>query len=552
LEEITSAIRLIGAEAERPGLRLPTVLELRDSGCARGPDRALERVDLRVAEGDMHLLVGERGAGKSTVLELFAGLAWPDRGQLLVRSWPTWIEGPGDALELAVGHVAEEPALVPGFTVAESVVLGAEPGRCGRLARRRAAAEVSELAGRLGVTVEPRARMRDLGVGERRLVEVLALAWRGVEVLLLDEPTTGLSSGETARMLAALDSLRSIGKCLLIASRSPGELLDLADVVTVLRQGASVATMVAGGAGRRRIAEMVSEARQPLQVERLAARVGEAVLQVKGLWVAEGREEPVAGVDLDVHGGEIHGLIDTTGHGALALAEALVGLCQHDGGRVYLGNDDLTRLGVPARRALGLGYLPPPDEPGGLVGSLRLWENTALGPRRRGGPRLPGPAPRRALAAIAAEHAARMGVDAHPSTLASQLTRGERQLMALARELDGPPGMLVAASPTRGLGRRQAELVWARLREARDAGAAVLLATADTEELLATADRVTVMAGGRVAGELDGRWLSESELARAMALSPSGFLPSRLSAQPPPGAPPEPPRLLGPVPGWVR
>jgi general nucleoside transport system ATP-binding protein len=529
LEAIATAVRLVGAEPEYSGPRPPTVLELRDTGCARGPDRALERVDLRVAEGDMHLLVGERGAGKSTVLELFAGLAWPDRGQLLVRNWPTWIEGPGDALDLAIGHVAEQPALVEDFTVACSVVLGSEPGRLGHLARRRAARQVGELAGRLGVTVEPRARVRDLDTGKRRLVEVLALAWRGVEVLLLDEPTTGLDSGGTARMLAALDGLRAIGKCLLIASRAPGELLDLADVVTVLRQGRSVATM-ATGSGRRRLAEMVSEPRRPQRAAPPVVRAGETVLQVKGLWVTEGRAEPVAGVHLEVRGGEIHGLIDTTGQGALVLAEVLAGLRQQDGGRVYLGNDDLTRLGVPGRRTLGLGYLPPPDEPGGLVGSLRLWENAALGPHRRGGLRPPWPAPRRALSAITAGHAARMGVDADPSTFACQLTRGERQLMALARELDGPPAMLVAACPTRGLDRRQAELVWARLREARAAGAAVLLATADTEELLATADRVTVMAGGRVAGELDGGWLSESELARAVALSPSGFPPSRLSA----------------------
>ena len=549
MEEITRAVRVIGgAEQERPGLRLPTVLELRDAGCARGPDRALERVDLRVAEGEMHLLVGERGAGKSTVLALFAGLAWPDRGQLLVRNWPTWIDGPGDALDLDIGHVAEEPALVERFTVASSVVLGTEPGRCGHLAQRRAARQVTELASRLGVTIPPWARVRDLGIGDRRLVEVLALARRGVEVLLLDEPTSGLGSGETARLLAALDSLRSIGRCLLIASRSPGELLDLADGITVLRQGSSVATMAAGGAGRQRAVELVSEARQPAAAPRPAVTVGETVLQVKGLWVTEGPHEPVAGVDLDVHEREVHGLIDTTGNGALALAEAVAGLRPHDGGRVYLGNDDLTRLGVRARRALGLGYLPPADEPGGLVGSLRLWENTALGPHRRGGLRRPGPASRRALSAVAAEQASRMGVDAHPSTLACQLTRGERQLLALARELDGPPGMLIAACPSRGLGRLQAEQLWARLREARDAGTAVLLATADTEELLALADRVTVMAGGRVAGELDGRWLSESELARAVALSPSGLLPTR----PPGPLPPEPPRLSGPVPGWVR
>jgi simple sugar transport system ATP-binding protein len=563
MEEITGAVRVLGeAEQERSAARPPTVLELCDAGCARGPDRALERVDLRVGEGDMHLLVGERGAGKSTVLELFAGLAWPDRGQLLVRNWPTRICGPGDALDLGIGYVPEEPARLERLTIAERVVLGSEPGRCGHLDRRRAVRQVRELASRLGIAIEPRARARELSLADRRLVEVLALARRGVEVLLLDEPTSGLGSGDTARLLAALDGLRSIGRCLLIASRSPGALLDLADRITVLRQGSSVATMPASGDGRRRAAGLVREARRPLAGQRPAASVGETVLQIKGLWVAEPRKEPATGVDLEVHRGEVHGVIDTTGQGALALAESVAGLRHHDGGHVYLGDDDLERLSAHGRRALGLGYLPPPDEPGGLVGSLRLWENTALGPHRRGGLRPPRPAPRRALVAITADHAARMGVDADPSTLAGRLTRGERQLMALARELDGRVAVLdgrvavlVAACPTRGLDRRQAELVWARLREARDAGAAVLLATTDTEELLATADRVTVMAGWRVAGELDGCWLCESELARAMAPSPSGSQPDRLWAQAPdqpPDQPPEPSGLVGPAPGWPR
>ena len=334
MEEITRAARVPGgAAAERPARRLPTVLELRDAACERGPDRALEQVDLEVAEGELHLLVGERGAGKTTVLELFAGLARPSRGQLLVRDWPTWLDGPGDALELAIGHVAEQPASPDHLTVAETVVLGSEPGHCGHLARRRAARLVAEHAARLGVTVEPRARMGDLGVGERRLVGVLALAWRDVEVLLLDEPTTGLGSGETARMLAALEGLRSRGRCVVIASRAPGELLDLADGITVLRQGRSVGTL-AGGGSRRRIAELAGEASWPRQPARPPRPVGHVTLRVTGLRTGGGRAEPVAGLDLDVRGGEIHGLIDATGNGAVAVAEVVAGLRRRDGGRV--------------------------------------------------------------------------------------------------------------------------------------------------------------------------------------------------------------------------
>jgi len=557
LEEISRTVRVIGgAGPEQPGPRLPTVLELRAVGCRRSPDRALERVDLQVAQGDLHLVTGERGSGKSTVLELLAGLAWPDRGELVVRGWPTRIDAPGVALDLGIGYVAEEPALVERFTAAESVVLGAEPGRGGHLARRRAAKQVAALAAWLGVPIEPRARVRQLGLGVRRLVEVLALAWRGAEVLLLDEPTAGLGPGETDRVLTALDNLRSIGRTLLVASRSPGELLDLADCVTVLREGRSAATVTAGKAGRQRAAELLAEARHPVTVTWPAGTtVGEVVLQVKGLWVTEGSEEPVAGVDLDVRQAEIHGLVDTAGRGPLALAETLGGLRLPDGGRVYLGNEDVTRASVHVRRRFGLGYLPPADEPGGLVGSLSLQENTALGPHRRGLLRPPGLPSRRALAALAAERAASVGVAARPRTLACQLSRGERQLLTLARELGGPPAALVAACPTRGLGNGAAERVWRRLRAARDAGVAVLLVTADPEEVLALADRVTVMAGGRVAAELDGRWLSESELIRALDAPPAEATPSAGSAPVGTASAGSAPAAAGPagtVPEWVR
>ncbi len=492
------------------------MVELRGVGCRHGHTRALERADLQVTEGDLHLVIGERGAGKTTLLELLAGLAQPDRGQLLVRNWPTRIESPGAALELDIGYAVEDPPLVERFSVAESVVLGAEPGRGGHLARRRARKRVADLAGRLGVTLDPRAPVRRLGLGERRLVELLALAWRGVGVLLLDEPTTGMEPGEAAQLRSALDNLRAPGRTLLVASRAPGELLAIADRITVLRDGVTVATLPGGDGGRERAAALLAEARRPAIVARpRIPPAGKAVLQVKGFWVTEGGQELVADADLDVHEGEVHGVVDGSGRGPLELAKALAGLRPFDGGRVYLINEDIALTSVRDRRALGLSYLPPADGPDALIGSLRLWESAALSPHPRGRLGRLGLLPRRALAAVAAEQAASVGVAAHPRLHGRLLSRGERQLLALARALSGPPLALVAACPTRGLGRREAERVWARLRAAKDAGVAVLLVTADPDELLALADRVTVMAAGKVAEELDGRWLSESELGRA-------------------------------------
>ncbi len=537
MEEATRAVRVIGrSEQARPGPHRPTVLEMRGVGW-RGADRtsALQRVDLQVVAGHLHLLIGERGAGKTRVLELLAGLAQPDRGQLLVRNWPSRIESPGAALELDIGFAVEDPSLVESFSVAESVVLGAEPGRAGHLARRRARKQVAELAGRLGISLDPRARIRHLTLGQRRMVEVLALAWRKVEVLLLDEPTTGVDHGEAVQLRRALEYLRSLGRTLLVASRDPGQLLATADRITVLRDGATVAALPGSDSGRERAAALLAEARRPAVVARpvtvahlspvappATAPPGEAVLQVRGLWVMEGTEEPVAGVDLDVHRGEVHGVVGNGGRGPLELVEALAGLRLPEGGRVYLGNEDVVRSSVRARRALGLGYLPPADGPDALVGSMRLWENAALGSHRHGRLQRLGLLSRRALGAVAVEQAASVGVDAHPRLRVHMLSRGERQLVALARELGERPVALIAACPTRGLGRRAAERVWAQLRAARDAGVAVLLASADPDELLALADRVTMLAGGKVAAELDALWLSEAELVRELAAGTGG------------------------------
>jgi general nucleoside transport system ATP-binding protein len=523
VEETTRAVRVIGgSEPGRPGLRRATALELRAVGCRRGRTRALERVDLQVTQGDLHLLTGERGAGKTTVLELLAGMAQPDRGQLLVRNWPTRIESPAAALELDIGYAVDEPPSLGRLTVAESVVLGAEPGRAGHLARGRARKQVAELAGRLGVQLDPRLRVRRLSLGERRLVELLALAWRGVGVLLLDEPTTGVEPAAAARLLSAMERLRSPGRTLLVASRAPGPLLEIADRITVLRDGATVQTVPGGRSGRERAAALLARPRRPAATRPKAAPGGEAVLQVKGLWVTRDGEELVAGADLNVREGEIHGVVDRSGRCPLELAEAVAGLRPLDGGRVYLVNEDVARAGVRARRALGLAWLPPAGGPDALIGSLRLWENAALGQHPAGRARPLGLLSRRALAAVAAEQAASAGVAANPRRPARLLSREQRQLLALARELGQGTLALVAACPTRGLGRRAAERVWARLRAARDRGVAVLLATADHEELLALADRVTVLAGGKVAATLDGRSLSEADLVGTLDTAAGG------------------------------
>jgi ABC-type uncharacterized transport system ATPase subunit len=486
----------------------PAAVELRGISRRYGRALALDRVDLELARGELHLLAGGRGAGKSALLRLLAGVERPDGGQILVDGEPRRIDSPRAALRLGIGALLERPALAGALTVAESVVLGAEPGRL-LLRRRRAAARVAELGERLGLALDPAARVGALDLAERRQVELLALEHRGARVLLLDDWLAGLNGDRAAELLAVLARLRADGRTMLLAARPDGAAAELADRVTRLEDGRLAGPPAAGTGG--------TAPPRPARPPRGQPR-GEPLLQIKGLWVADRGREPVAGADLSVRQGEIYGLAGAAGAGQAALLAALVGRCRTEAGRIYLGDDDVTGASVGARRQLGLAYLPAPYQAGGLLGALTLWENAALGQQRRPWCCRRGLLDRRALRAAAVEQAAGAGVGApDPRVPGWRLTRGERQRLVLARELAVRPALLVAARPTHGLDRASAALLWQRLRQAAGAGLAVLLWSTDPEELLAVADRVGVMAGGRIAAELADPGLDAAELARAVA-----------------------------------
>jgi general nucleoside transport system ATP-binding protein len=474
---------------------------IRLCGISRRHGRALvlDRVDLELLPGELHVLAGGRGAGNSTLLRLLGGLEWPDSGQILVRGEPRRIDSPRAALRLGIGALLERPAVSETLTVAESVVLGAEPGRV-LLGRRRAAQRVEALGVQLGLTLDPHAGVSALTRGERRQVELLALVHRGTSVLLVDDWFAALNQGQAEELLAVLARLRAAGCTVVVATRPTDALLELADRVTRLEDG--------------RLAGDRSTTARP----RSSPARGEPLLQVKGLWATNRAGEAVAGADFGVRLGEIYGLAGAAGEGQAALIEAVVGLCRAEIGRVYLGDDDVTGASVAARRRLGLAYLPSPSQAGGLIGRFTLWENAALG--QQGRPRYSrhGLVDRRALRTAALEQAATVAVRVPgPGLRAWRLAPGEQQRLVLARELAGRPTLLVAARPTHGLDPASTELLWRRLREAARAGLAVLLWSTDPEEVVSLADRVGVMAGGRVAAELDAANLTAADLVRALA-----------------------------------
>ena len=496
----------------------------------------LDDVSLDVAPSEVVAIVGENGAGKSSLMNVLYGLYRPDAGEVRVRGRPVALKGPRDAIHLGIGMVHQHFMLVPALTVAENVVLGREPRRRGLLDLRRAAEEVSDTSKRLGLSIDPGARVEDLAVGAQQRVEIVKALHRGAEVLILDEPTAVLTPQESDELQKVVRRLADAGRSVIFISHKLREVLSLADRIAVMRRGRKVAEVAARDASLESVAEMMvggEMARRAPAV--VGARpldqaedgwVGRPVLEARD--VSTPRRPPAVALSqvcLEARGGEIVGIAGVDGNGQRELVEVLAGLRDAAGSVRVCGEEVLGR--DPGRvRALGVGHVPEDRLLRGIVGGMTVEENLALG-RHRSPPFARGiridMRGRRARAESLLESYDVRPRD--PSRRAAELSGGNQQKVVLARELDAGPRLLVAAQPTRGLDVAAVVAIHDRLRAHRDSGAAVLLVSFDLEELLALADRLYVLFEGRVIGELPraefderriGRWmLGGGEAARA-------------------------------------
>jgi general nucleoside transport system ATP-binding protein len=475
---------------------------------------ANDQIDLEVREGEVHALVGENGAGKSTLMKMLYGLEHPDEGEIRIRGQVEHIASPRRAIELRIGMVHQHFMLVDNFTVAENVVLGSEPAHSGVLDLDQATKRIEEVSRGFGTPLDPKARVEDLAVGQQ---QILKLLYRGADILILDEPTAVLVPQEIEELFDNLRRLREQGKTIIFIAHSLEEVLEIADRITVLRDGKVVGTVDAAEATKEQVAEMMVG--RPVLLRRVEGKAtpGEPLLQVKGLYVAVGGKERVRDVDLLLRHSEIYGLAGVEGNGQVELVEALVGLRRPDGGSVYLDNDDLTREDVRSRREKGLAYIPEDRHARGMVLQMGLWENSVLGQQEREPFSRRGILFPRAMKARAAELIERFRVKA-TSVLEPgyALSGGNQQKLVLAREFAGQPKLLIAAHPTRGLDIGATEFVWRQLVNARDAGLAVLLISSNLDEILALSDRIGVLFDGRLVREFAGSEATMSELGLYM------------------------------------
>jgi simple sugar transport system ATP-binding protein len=497
---------------------MDAALELRGITKRFGRIVANDRVDFDLRPGEVHALLGENGAGKSTLMSILYGLYRPDEGEVIVDGRPVTIDSPSRAIELGIGMVHQHFMLVPVMTVAENIVLAGEPRtRGGLLDVRAAAARVRELSDRFGLQVDPDAVIEDVTVGQQQRVEILRALYREARILVLDEPTAVLTARETRELFRVLRALRDDGHAVVFISHKLGEVLEIADRITVLRRGERIDTVPAEGATEASLARLMVGRDVLLRVDKPPAHRREPVLEVRALHVRDDRGLPaVQGVDLTVHAGEIVALAGVDGNGQSELVEALTGLRTPEAGTVAIAGRDLTRAGARDMVTSGVSHIAEDRHRRGLILNFTIAENLALREYRT--PKLSrrGWLSTRRMTSRARSLIREFDVrGGEPQTLAAALSGGNQQKCVIAREIACNPRVLVAAQPTRGLDVGAIEFVHRRLVAERDAGRGILLLSLESEEVRSLADRILVIYEGRIVGEFPPD-AGEEELGIAM------------------------------------
>jgi len=467
---------------------------------------ANDHIDLTVEPGEIHALLGENGAGKSTLMNVLYGLLQPDEGEILVDDKPVQIKGPRDAISAGIGMVHQHFMLVPVFTVAENVMLGAEPtsgGPVGFLDQRRARKLVREVSNQYGLAVDPDATVEDLPVGVQQRVEIVKALTREVDLLILDEPTAVLTPQETDELLEVMRTLKAAGKSLVFITHKLKEVKAIADRITVIRRGRTVGT-ASPDTSEEELASLMVGRSVLLRVEKDAAEPGEPVLELAGVAANDDRaHRAVDGVDLTVRAGEVLGIAGVQGNGQTELVEAIMGLRPLVAGTITLGGRAMH--GMTTREILhaGVGYVPEDRSVDGLVKDFTVAENLVLdlfNTEPFGNRWVVRP---EAIADSAKQRIEQFDVrtSSHESSVGT-LSGGNQQKVIVAREFSRPLKLFVAAQPTRGVDVGSIEFIHRQIIHERSIGTAVLVVSSELDEVLALADRVAVMYRGRVIAEV--------------------------------------------------
>ncbi|OKI10315.1 heme ABC transporter ATP-binding protein [Streptomyces sp. CB02923] len=511
----------------RPAEPGPAAVELRGITKRFPGVVANHDIDLTVRRGTVHALCGENGAGKSTLMKILYGMQKPDEGTITLDGEQAALGTPADAIARGIGMVHQHFMLADNLTVLENVVLGAEKLHG---IGDRARTKIMEISDAYGLAIRPDVLVEDLGVADRQRVEILKVLYRGARTLILDEPTAVLVPQEVDALFDNLRELKSEGLTVIFISHKLGEVLSVADDITVIRRGTTVASVEPAKTTPKQLAELMVGSELPSPETRESTVTDTPMLGVEGLRLTATDSDGVVrtvldGITFTIHKGEVLGVAGVEGNGQAELVEAIMGTRVLSHGTVTLDGQDLSGASTRTRREGGIGYVPEDRHRHGLLLEAPLWENRILGhvterPNSKG--RLLDLAgARKDTERIVAEYDVRTpGIE----VTAASLSGGNQQKLIVGREMSHRPKLLIAAHPTRGVDVGAQAQIWEQIRAARREGLAVLLISADLDELIGLSDTLRVMYRGRLVADADPATITPEELGSAMTGAASGHL----------------------------
>ncbi len=497
MADTVDAVRLEGI-----GKRFPGVIANHD-------------VDVNIRPGTVHALIGENGAGKSTLMKILYGVQKPDDGRILINGSEVIFKTPTDAIAAGVGMVFQHFMLADNLTVLENIVLGAEKLHgIGDDAR----AEISEISERFGFGLRPDVLVEKLGVADRQRLEIAKVLYRGAKIIILDEPTAVLVPQEVDALFDNLRELKAHGNSVLFISHKLDEVLAIADDITVMRRGTTVGTADPKTSTKRQLAELMvgSELPSPETAESTVTDTVQLDLSNVTLTDEFGRDL-LSDISLSIRKGEVLGIAGVEGNGQAELVETIMGMRIPSGGKISLGFEDVTHWHTRKLREAGIGYIPEDRHRHGLLLDAPLWENRILGHQTRPpsakGPWINRAGARKDTQRIVNDYDVRTpGID----TPARALSGGNQQKLIVGREMSGDPVLLIASHPTRGVDVGAQAAIWGHIKRARREGLAVLLISADLDELIGLSDTIHVILRGKMVGTFEPAKVTPQDLGAAM------------------------------------
>ncbi|MBB3043100.1 ABC transporter ATP-binding protein [Nocardioides soli] len=489
---------------------------------------ANDGIDLVVEPGTVHAIVGENGAGKSTLMNVLYGMVRPDLGSIDINGERVDLTGPHDAIRRGIGMVHQHFMLVPSLSVAENVIIGSAPTRGGLINRRQAREIVRRVSDEYGLQIDPDDRVGELPVGSQQRVEILKALYRGAELLILDEPTAVLTPQEAVELGRVMRQLTESGKSALFISHKLKEVMAVSDEITVMRRGRVTGRFSAGETDERALARTMVGREVMTTVAKAPAESGATVLEVRDLAANDDRgHQAVRGVSLSLCAGTITGIAGVEGNGQTELIECLAGLRPTLSGEVRLSGVEITGASPRRRRTLGMSHIPEDRLKRGLAPNRSVAENLVATTYRSASFTRFGVIRRAEVRSNAEEAIGRFGIAGRHDQPVAALSGGNMQKVVVARELAQDPDVVLIAQPTRGVDIGAIENIHREIVALRDRGAAVLLVSAELDEVMQLADDLYVMYEGRLVAQLDPTAVHENEIGMHMA----GVTPGRSNAE---------------------